>query len=68
MPFNIKKYPANWRSEIVPAILKRAGEVRNNTATRPITDTKTWHPCASAGTSVRPQGTAHSKPSLWPGA
>ena len=28
MPIDYRKYPPNWRSEIRPRILKRAGEVR----------------------------------------
>ena len=31
MPFDYSKYPANWHSEIVPSILARAGEVRDQT-------------------------------------
>ena len=29
MPSDYKKYPANWKTEIRPRILKRAGEVRD---------------------------------------
>ncbi len=29
MPCDYKKYPPNWKSEIVPRILERAGEVRD---------------------------------------
>lgn len=29
MPCDYKKYPTNWKSEIVPAILSRAGEVKD---------------------------------------
>lgn len=30
MPIDYKKYPPNWKSEIVPRILRRAGEVRES--------------------------------------
>lgn len=29
MPINYKKYPPNWKTEIVPRILARAGELRD---------------------------------------
>lgn len=30
MPIDYKKYPPNWKSEIVPAIIKRAGDCCEN--------------------------------------
>lgn len=30
MPINYKKYPENWKTEIRPAVMARAGEVRDS--------------------------------------
>lgn len=29
MPINYKEYPKNWKTEIRPAVMKRAGEIRD---------------------------------------